>query len=330
MKPITAPYNQLKVKLGFLVKKPGVLSLIQDAGRFGSSHIGLTNGGPIDLPAFYWANRLCGNQTNTSTIEVTVGGLALIAQSDTIIAVTGAPLPLKINGKLKDLWRSYQIKAGDSLEIGYSNNGLRCYLAVKDGFDVPLSFGSTATVCREHIGGLSGSPLKTNDILPYHRVKPVNNGGDHHLKLAMTSRPTYNTEVSLRTVASYQQQHVSPAQQTLFYSSEYLVSKHYDRMGYRLEGPIINADIDGILSEGICHGAIQIPNDGQPIVLLNDRQTIGGYPKIGAVIALDTAKLGQLSQGAKVHFESISMAEADKLFHKNLQLISQTKLIPCN
>ena len=269
-------------------------------------------------------------KTNTSTIEVSVGGLALIAQLDTIIAVTGAALPLTINGESKELWRSYQIKAGDLVEFGFSNTGLRCYLAVNGGFDIPLSFGSTATVCREHIGGLSGNKLQVNDIVPYNEVKPVNKTNDNQLTLAEKDRPKYSTEITLRTVSSYQQQHFSSDQQALFYSSEYQVSKHYDRMGYRLEGPAIEANIDGILSEGICHGAIQIPNDGQPIVLLNDRQTIGGYPKIGAVIALDTAKLGQLSQGAKVHFHAISMEEAHKPFHENLNLIKHTTLIPCH
>jgi len=326
MTKINSKKNKPPIKLGFLVKKPGMLSLIQDAGRFGANNIGLTNGGPIDMPAFYWANRLCNNTINSSVIEVSIGGLVLIAQSDSQIAVTGAPFPLTINGQAKELWRSYSIKAGDIVAFGFSSIGVRCYLAVKGGFDIPLSFGSTSTVCRERIGGLSGNKLQTNDIVPYNVLTQSNS----QLILAEKDQPTYSNEAVLRTVSSYQQHHFQSAQQNLFYTSEYSVTKHYDRMGYRLNGPTVKADINGILSEGICHGAIQIPSDGQPIVLLNDRQTIGGYPKIGAVIALDTAKLGQLSQGAKVHFTKISIDKAHELFHSNHKLLSQTKLIPCD
>ena len=128
------------IKLGFLVKKPGILSLIQDSGRFGSFNIGLTNGGPLDAPAFYWANRLCGNKTNSSAIEISLGGLVLIAQVDTVMAVTGAPIPLAINGQQKELWRSYQVKAGDTLTFGFARMGVRSYLAVKGGFNIPLIF----------------------------------------------------------------------------------------------------------------------------------------------------------------------------------------------
>ena len=134
----------------------------------------------------------------------------------------------------------------------------------------------------------------------------------------------------LHTVPSYQQRHFTSYQQRLFFSTEYTVSKSFDRMGYRLEGQAITCDVEGILSEGICHGAVQIPADGQPIVLLNDRQTIGGYPKIGAVSSVDTAKLGQLNQGGKVHFEPISMEQAHNIFHLNLSGFNRTELVTCD
>ncbi len=308
--------------LGFLIKKPGMLSLLQDGGRFGSFNIGLTNGGPVDKPAFHWANRLCGNELDMTTVEVTIGGLILIAQLDNIISVTGADMPLLINGKHKELWQSHQVKAGDTIKLGYAKSGLRCYLAVSGGFIINTSFGSSATVCREGVGGLAGRRLVENDIVPYYQKN-----SNKQLKLAKQYRPNYQDDVVLRTIPSYQQQHFSSQQQRLFFSSEYSVSKHYDRMGYRLEGKAIKPNVDGILSEGICHGAVQIPSDGQPIVLLNDRQTIGGYPKIGSVIALDTAKLAQLGQGRKVHFEPISMEKAHNIFHLNLNHFNHTQLI---
>ncbi|MBU2924801.1 biotin-dependent carboxyltransferase family protein [Colwellia sp. 4_MG-2023] len=310
---------------GFLVKEPGMLSLIQDAGRFGSFNIGLTNGGPIDLQAFQWANRLCANELNATAIEISIGGLALIAQVDTTIAVTGANMSLSINHTNKDLWRSYAIKAGDLIELGFASEGIRSYLAVAGGFTIKESFGSTATVCREGVGGLVGDKLKKDNILPCASQRRKTN-----LVLPEQFRPRYCNDVVLRTVPSYQQKNFSSFQQRLFYSSDYTVSKSFDRMGYRLTGKKITGDIEGILSEGICQGAIQIPADGQPIVLLNDRQTIGGYPKIGAVISIDIAKLGQLKQGDKVRFEPISMEQAHNCFHLNLSYFNRKKLNVCD
>lgn len=315
----------MSLALGFLIKQPGMLSLIQDAGRFGAFNIGLTNGGPIDLTAFHWANRLCANELNATAIEISVGGLSLMAQLDSTIAVTGANMPLSINGQLKDLWRSYHVKAGDTIELGFASEGMRSYLAVAGGFTLDLSFGSTATVCREGVGGLNGEKLKAGDVLSC-----ANQQRKQNLILSEKLRPKFCDEIILHTVPSYQQHHFSSHQQRLFFSSEYTVSKNFDRMGYRLDGQKITCDINGILSEGICHGAVQIPADGQPIVLMNDRQTIGGYPKIGAVSSIDTAKLGQLSQGGKVRFEPISMEQAHNIFHLNLSRFNRAELTPCD
>jgi len=321
--------QKYKENQGLLIKKPGMLSLLQDSGRFGSFNIGLTNGGPVDLSSFHWANRLCSNELNDCAIEISVGGMVLSAQVDSLIAVTGADMPLLINGKAKALWRSHKVKAGDTIELGYARSGMRCYLAVKGGFIIAPSFGSASTVCREHIGGLAGGKLLAGDCLPCSEID-LTDATVRQYQLAEVDQPKLGQDVVLRTIPSYQQRHFSSHQQRLFYSSEYLVSKNIDRMGYRLEGQKVSADIDGILSEGICHGAVQIPQDGQPIVLLNDRQTIGGYPKIGSVIALDTAHLSQLGQGGKVRFEPISMEKAHNLYHLKLSLFTRTELILCD
>ena len=315
----------MNLTTGFLVKQPGILSLIQDAGRFGSFSLGLTNGGPIDLEAFKWANRLCSNPLNATAIEVSLGGLTLTAQVNSTIAITGANMPFTINGNIKETWRSYHVKAGDVVELGYANHGMRCYLAVTGGFVIPKVFGSTATVCRESIGGLTGEKLKEGDMLPCSNEQRKSN-----LILIASLRPQYKNEVVLNTIPSYQQKHFPSHQQRLFYSSEYVVSNSIDRMGYRLSGQKIMCNIDGVLSEGICHGAVQIPADGQPIVLLNDRQTIGGYPKIGAVSSIDTPKLGQLNQGGKVRFEPISMERAHNYFHLNSTRFNRMEPIVCD
>jgi len=316
-------------ELGLKVTNAGVLSLVQDSGRFGAFNLGLTNGGPADLQAFYWANRLCGNELNTSVIEVNIGGLGLTVQLDCVIAVTGAPMPLSINDKAIPLWCSIAVKAGDNISFGFSSQGVRCYLAIAGGFVIKESFGSTATVCRESVGGLHGGKLIVDDVLPCKPLVSIENL-PKRLMLAEHEQPKYSNEVVLHTVLGYQKKHFPAVEKRMLFSSEYQVSKHWDRMGYRLQGRPIKADIEGILSEGISYGAVQIPADGQPIVLLNDRQTIGGYPKIGSVISQDCGKLSQLRQGDKVRFEPISISQADNMFHLNLSRFNQTKLTVCD
>ena len=197
-----------KNALGFIVTNGGVLSLIQDAGRFGAFNLGLTNGGPADSLAFYWANRLCGNTINSTAIEISLGGLELIAQVDCVIAITGAPMPLTINGQPKSCWRSFLVKAGDTISLGFTPIGVRCYLAVAGGFTIKPNFGSTATVCRESVGGINGDKLVKNDVLPCQTVSKT----DDRLKplmLAENDQPQYTNEVPLHTVLGYQQAHFS-------------------------------------------------------------------------------------------------------------------------
>jgi len=293
---------------GFKVLQPGLLTLIQDAGRFGHHRIGLTTGGPLDAQAFKWANRLLGNALNSTLLEVSIGGLVLESEVDTHLVVTGAEMPLKINGVEQDRWHAHHIHQGDRIELGFSTQGARAYLAVTNGFNVEHSFSSSSTVSREGIGGLNGGKLQQGDYL---RCEPDTQG--QAFRLAEHHRPNYTDNISLRVITGYQEQAFSDLDKRMFFSSEYEVTNRADRMGYRLSGPEIKASMDGILSEGICHGAIQIPADGQPIVLLNDRQTIGGYPKIGSMISLDTARLAQQLPGSTVSFEEISIDEAHNL-----------------
>lgn len=292
------------------VIQPGVMALLQDGGRFGQHRIGLTTGGPLDREAFQWANRLCDNDDNATAIEISIGGLVLEAQADTQVALSGADMALKINKQAVNGWTTHEVKAGQRIELGYAQNGCRAYLAVTGGFTVEPMFGSSATVVREKLGGLAGAALANGDVLPYPARQDA-----ALMTLATKHRPRYEKSVTLRVIPGYQQQHFTPAQQALFFSSTYTVSDQCDRMGYRLEGQAVKADITGMLSEGICFGAIQIPANGQPIVLLNDRQTIGGYPKMGSVLSLDIAKLTQMLPGGTVNFQPITMAEAHNALH---------------
>lgn len=304
------------------VTQPGLLSLLQDKGRYGKHQIGLTNGGPLDPAAAQLCNRLLGNTANATVIEASFGGLQLEVLNDTFICVTGAQMPLKINNKDAARYAVHPVFAGDQLSLEFAEAGCRAYLGVADGFQIVQSFGSSATVVREHIGGLKGEKLDVGDVLNCPEVNQR-----RLFFINPESQPRYHDTVTVRVIPGYQQQHFSRLQQRRFFSHRYTVSDRCDRMGYRLEGPAITCDLEGILSEGICHGAIQIPADGQPIVLMNDRQTIGGYPKIGAALSLDTAALAQLTPGGTVHFTPVTPHAAHNALHLAASVTRRQRLL---
>lgn len=315
---------------GFTINQPGPRTLVQDIGRYGYHRLGLTTGGAIDQIAFYWANRLCGNTRGVNTVnmtalEVSVGGLELTAKVATQVAVCGTKMPFYINGQKAALWQSHRVNSGDRLKLGIATVGVCTYLAVTGGFSVLPMFGSTSTIVREGIGGLDGGPLQRHDFLPCS-----NSEATPCIYLPEGHRPLYGRRALLRVVLGYQQQAFSNSQQQLFFTSEYQVSVRSDRMGYCLTGPAISTDIKGVLSEGICLGAIQIPPDGQPIILMNDRQTIGGYPKLGAVLSLDLGQLGQLRSGDTVLFRPITVTDAHKILRLANNHLIQLKPVLCS
>lgn len=299
--------------MSFKVVQPGLLSLLQDVGRFGQHAIGLTTGGPLDKTAFLWANRILHNVPNACAIEVSFGGLQLQAQTNSYLCVTGANLDLTINGVTQALWTSHKVVSGDDIKLGYSSQGCRTYLAVAGGFQIMPSFGSSATVMREKIGGLKGAKLAADDSLACNPTTYL-----ARQALSEADWPLYgpqgtsgnDSDIILRLVPGYQHQQFDKATRTRFFHGQYSVTDRSDRMGMRLKGPAVPCSSSQMLSEGICLGAVQVPADGQPIVLLNDRQTIGGYPKIGAVMASDTARLAQLRPGDTVVFEAVDLYQA--------------------
>lgn len=308
---------------GLKVEQPGIFSLLQDGGRFGHHNIGLTTGGPMDRDAFRWANRLCGNSDDCAAIELMMGGLVLTSQIRTRIAVTGADMVLTINKVPQELWQTHIVEAGDRIELGFASSGLRCYLAVSGGFQADPVFGSVANVAREGLGGHKGdgSRLAQGDQLACR----VDQSNDRH-QVAFSDRPVLSNHAELRVIPGYQQHHFPRLEQRKFFASTYTVSDRSDRMGCRVEGTAIQCDIAGMLSEGICLGAIQIPADGQPIILLRDRQTIGGYPKIGSVLSTDLDKLAQLPPGSTVSFSPISVDEAHNLLALHCSRLAHSQL----
>jgi biotin-dependent carboxylase-like uncharacterized protein len=300
---------------GLMVINPGMLSLVQDAGRHGFHNIGITTGGPFDSYSADWANRLCENSSSAAYLEVLVGGLILESQTITQIAITGAVAPVQINDTKVESWRIHNIVPGDRISIGYATSGCRIYVAVSGGIQCPLIFGSASTVVRENLGGLykNGKVLERGDNLPCNNSKAT-----RIHSVPEQCRPQFDSDITeIRILMGYQHHLFQSDQLEQFFTTEYTISPQSDRMGYRLEGTAIPHSNKQMLSEGICLGAVQLPADGQPIILLCDRQTIGGYPKLGSVFSQDIAKLAQLMPGRKIQFKPMDLKQAQILLRQN-------------
>lgn len=294
--------------IGFEIIKSGLFTLLQDKGRFGLMHLGVTNSGCMDEYSAFMAQKLLQNPMESNILEIIFGRVELRATSNTNIVTTGALCEFFINDEVKQNWQTYKIKTGDIVKIGKILKGQRVYLAVKGGFDIKKEFGSNSTTIKEELGGLNGKALKNNDFLPY---KEYNN--TYSKKLKQKYLPSYDQEIlTLRVVLSYQEESFSQEQKEKFFNNIYTITSDFNRMACKLNGEKIESSLDGIISEGISFGSIQIPKDGQPIILLKERQTIGGYPKIGSVLSVDCFKLAQRKINSKIKFEEIDIIEAQK------------------
>ena len=297
---------------GLKVISPGLHAIVVDGGRYGAHALGITSGGPADTYAFRWANRLCHNDANAPALEMLMGGAHLKALTRCLVSVTGALDTFTINGQPKEGWMSHWLAPGDELALSQPSKGLRQYLAVAGGVVAPQVFGSATTVEREQLGGLfgNGRSVAANDVLHCVAQRP---GALAQMRIPSTELPDYGDNLAIRFVFGYQWQAFDALQRVTFVHTTYQVSAKSDRMGMRLTGAAISAPSAGILSEGLACGAIQIPPDGQPIVMLKDRQTIGGYPKLGCVLSIDADRLGQAAPGSKLQFDAIDMMQAHNL-----------------
>jgi biotin-dependent carboxylase-like uncharacterized protein len=278
------------------------LCLLQDAGRFGVRHLGVTQGGAADWRSMSWANWLLGNGLDAAVIEITLGGFTVVAEDDCVLALTGADLGAQVNGEPLAPWRSFRLHKGQRLQFTQPLLGARAYLAAPGGFDAPKVLGSSATVVREELGGLDGMgrALSKGASLSY--------SGNSVLllrELAAEQVPDLTAEPLLDLVLGAQIGEFSG--QSLFdaFNSAWSLDSRADRMGIRLLGTALQYQGKPMISEGIPLGAVQVPPDGQPIVLLNDRQTIGGYPRLGALTPLALARLAQCLPGAQVRLRPV-------------------------
>lgn len=291
------------------VIKPGVLTLLQDYGRYGYQGLGVTTGGPMDEHAFLWANYLLGNNINAAVLEINYGGFEARVQSDGMIAICGADLGASINQQMISPWQSYFLKRGDSICFRTPRQGARAYLAIKGGFLVSPQLKSVSTVLREGLGGLhqTGKGVQAGDVIAFSESSQEVSKG-----VARGFIPEYANNMVLRFIPNLSITGVMQQALYQFESQSYRLTQHMDRMGYRLSGIPIANDQNGIISQGLSCGAIQLPEDGQPIVLMKDRQTIGGYPLIGCVAYLDLSLLAQALPAALVSFRAIDGASLEQ------------------
>ena len=278
------------------------LCLLQDAGRFGVRHLGVTQGGGLDWRSMSWANWLLGNALDAAVIEVTLGGFSVVAEEDCLLALAGADLGAQLDGQALAPWRSFKLRKGQRLQFTQPLLGARAYLAAPGGFDAPKVLGSSATVVREELGGLDGMgrALAKGASLSYSAEAPL-----LMRELPREQIPDFKSDLPLDVVLGAQIGEFSG--QSLFdaFNSAWTLDSRADRMGIRLLGTALQYQGKPMISEGIPLGAVQVPPDGQPIVLLNDRQTIGGYPRLGALTPLALARLAQCLPGATVRLRPV-------------------------
>ena len=302
------------------ILSPGGYTTIQDAGRHGFQDMGVPISGVLDYFAFSVANHLVGNPKNTPVLELTVMGPSLEILKQMDIALTGAPMGLRVNDSPVEQWQSVRVSPGDQVSIGQIQSGCRAYLAVGGGIDLPKVMGSFSTYVGARIGGFHGRPLKAGDCLQSTSTHLL----PRQRRLPETFIPVYPSHVTLRTILGPQDDYFDEGLETLF-NHEYMVTAKADRMGYRLSGkaiPIKPSMPKSIVSEPSMPGSIQIPPDEQPIILLVE-QTVGGYAKIATIISSDLGIVAQTTPGDTIRFEKIDLKTAHQAVRdKNDQLNS--------
>lgn len=297
--------------MSITILNPGLLTTIQDQGRVGYQQFGVPVSGAMDPRSAAFANILVGNGVEEAVLECTMLGPQIRFDADNCFAVCGGDLGAALNGTAIQTYRAYQAKAGDVLKFAMPKSGCRAFIAFAGGLDVPEVMGSRSTYMKAKIGGLEGRKLAKEDVIPFKAPKAVlKDMDDRHLYPEFQTQKDYR----IRVVMGPQDDYFTDAGIETFLSGTYTVTQEFDRMGCRLEGDAIAHKEGGdIISDGISFGAIQIPSSGKPIIMLADRQTTGGYTKIANVITADFRIMAQLKAGDRVHFEKISIQEAQDI-----------------
>jgi biotin-dependent carboxylase-like uncharacterized protein len=302
------------------VNQPGLLTTVQDTGRFGEYDIGMPPSGAMDVFSYQVGNYLVGNEEGSAGLEVTYFGPELEFTEDAVIAITGAEMPPKINGEEASTWETLKVEAGDVLSFDYLKNGARSYLAVAGGIEVPEFLGSRSTYTLIGLGGLEGRALQDGDEL---KIGEARDGAEGRVGMALDEGqiPAYASETELRVIIGLASYRLTEAGMEEFLGTEWTVTPDADRVGYRYKGGELEfvereqpagagAEQANVVDFGYPVGSIQIPGGVEPIVLMNDAVTGGGYATIGTVISVDRDKLAQSKTNDKTKFRSVDLDEA--------------------
>ncbi|MFX0199121.1 MAG: 5-oxoprolinase subunit PxpB [Candidatus Hodarchaeota archaeon] len=306
----------------FRIINPGLFTTIQDLGRPFYQKYGVSVSGAMDRYAARLANLLVGNTEDQACLEVTIIGPTLEVLKKMLFAITGGDLSPLLNEEDVPMWQTILAYPGDILSFGGWKNGARGYIAVAGGVQVPKILGSYATHVGSRMGGLNGQHLKSEDVLkggsPTYRLDPL-----EEMQIPPELILSYESEAKIRVLMGPQKEYYTLEGLDTFLSAQYTVTVKSDRMGYRLEGPKIeNIAGTDIISEAIPLGAIQVPGDGKPIIMMADRQTTGGYSKIANVIDVDVDTLAQLPPLSKITFQTTTIEEAYWLFREREKTIA--------
>lgn len=300
------------------VIKPGLSTSVQDLGREGYQQFGMVVAGAVDLFALQIGNILVGNKREAAGLEVVLMGPKLRFLKDTVIAICGANLSPTIDGNPIPLWKSYIIYEGQTLSFGKPIIGAYAYIAVSGGITTPEVMGSRATYQKAAIGGLNGQFLSKGDVLPTGEPNLANSGRQLQPNLV----PDYNKPRKIRVILGPDQAAFTKEGMHTFLTETYQITTQTDRMGTRLKGPkIIHTEAADIISDAIFPGTVQVPANGQPIILLADRQPTGGYTRIATVISEDIPRVAQSQPGTELTFEVVTLELAQKLYQRRERLL---------
>jgi antagonist of KipI len=311
------------------VVKPGLHATVQDLGRRGYGKYGIPKSGAMDGYAHRLANWLVGNNACEAALEITWSGFSVRFNRDMLVAITGANLTPECGGLAVPMWRPIWFRQGSELSFKHPVSGCRAYLAVSGGLDVPEVMGSRSTYLRGKVGGLHGRALQARDVIPIkitpHEDKPlfVGTAGPESEAFyaptwSATPRHGYvGPDPIVRVTRGREYGDFQEEALQHFITERYRIQPDSDRMGYRLSGPpLLLHTLREYISEGVADGTVQVPADGQPIILMADRQTLGGYPKIAQIISVDLPLVAQLRPGGNIRFREVSIAEAEKLYYE--------------
>ncbi|WP_315903173.1 biotin-dependent carboxyltransferase family protein [Clostridium sp. CX1] len=323
------------------VISPGLLTTVQDLGRYGYQKYGVIVSGAMDSYSLRAANILVGNKEDEGALEITLMGPSLSIEKGTLFSITGGDLSPTINGEPVPMWRPVYLKENSVLKFGACKSGCRAYLAVAGGFNLPEVMGSKSTYQRAEIGGYKGRMLKKDDLLQFGY--PSEEASDIIKKLIEKSSSNSFAAanwylegelikknfdyITVRVMQGREFDKFTLDSKNKFFNSEFSITAQSDRMGYRLSGTTLNLEKPlEMISEAVSLGTIQVPPDGNPIILLADRQTTGGYPKIGQVASVDISRIAQLKPGDKIMFKEISLGEAEELYIEREKYITSLKI----